>query len=292
MSMARLTTLFWAIAAIALGLSLIGCRTIETAPGDERVLAIAHRGGKAPGYAENTLPALRRAIDLGVDVIELDLRVTLDKHTVIIHDSTLDRTTNGKGRVREHTLEMIRHLDAGYGERVPTFEEVLDLVQGQPVMLLLDIKKGRRLDRPAVVAAIEARDLVGQVIIGARTIEDVQRFRPLNRNIPILAFVESTRDIDDFISHGVDIVRLWSSWIGPDASPVRHVLKRGPSVWVTALGADRAKVKWLAQFGVEGVVLDRPELIVGARAVPLATIQRSVLTNVRSISINSKPHDL
>ncbi len=275
----------WALATV-IGLSLVGSPTIETAPANESVLAIAHRGGTAPGYAENTLPAFRRAIDLGVEVIELDLRLTRDKHIVILHDSTLDRTTNGKGDVREHTLEEIGRLDAGNGVRVPTFKEVLDLVQGTPVMLLLDIKEGDRLDRPAVVAAIEARDLVGQVIIGARTIEDVQMFRPLNRNIPILAFVEDLRDIDDFIGHGVDIVRLWSSWIDPDASQIRHVLKRGTSVWVTAFGADRAKVIWLAQFGVEGVLLKRPEYIVGAQAVPLATIQRSVLTNVRS-----KSHD-
>ena len=281
----------WALAATVIGLSLVGFPTIETARADESVLAFAHRGGTAPGYSENTLPAFRRAIDLGVDGIELDLRVTRDKHIVIIHDSTLDRTTNGKGDVREHTLEEIGRLDAGNGVRVPTFKEVLDLVQGTPVMLLLDIKEGDRLDRPAVVAAIEARDLVGQVIIGARTIEDVQMFRPLNRNIPILAFVEDMRDIDDFIGHGVDIVRLWSSWIDPDASQIRHVLKRGTSVWVTAFGADRAKVIWLAQFGVEGVVLKRPEYIVGAQAVPLATIQRSVLMNVRSMSISSKSHD-
>lgn len=101
---------------------------------------VAHRGGGrlAP---ENTLAAFGPAVsEWGVDMLEMDVRLTSDGHVVVIHDETVDRTTDGTGRVAEHTLEELRALDAGHrftdlegepsfrgrGVRVPTFEEVLD----------------------------------------------------------------------------------------------------------------------------------------------------------------------
>lgn len=101
------------------------------------VIAVGHRGTVhlAP---ENTLAAFRKAIELGLDLIEIDVRETRDGHLVIMHDATVDRTTNGKGRVADLTLEEIKRLDAGSwfspkfaGERVPTLEEALDLMKGR-----------------------------------------------------------------------------------------------------------------------------------------------------------------
>jgi glycerophosphoryl diester phosphodiesterase len=85
---------------------------------------IGHRG--AMGYEpENTMRSFRRAVADGVDAIELDLRLSKDGAIVIMHDADVDRTTNGAGPVAELTLGEIQALDAGKGERVPTFEEVL-----------------------------------------------------------------------------------------------------------------------------------------------------------------------
>src|SRR5689334_8396777 len=95
---------------------------------------IAHRGasGTAP---ENTLPAFRRAEELGADMVELDVQLTRDGHPVVIHDRTLDRTTSGHGAVRRRSLDEISTLDAGAwfgrsfaGTRVPRLEEVLSAV--------------------------------------------------------------------------------------------------------------------------------------------------------------------
>jgi len=89
---------------------------------------IAHRGGRA--YApENTLKAFRNAIASGVDVLEMDIQRTKDGALVVIHDDTVDRTTNGTGSVKDLTLEQIRQLDAGDGEKIPTFDEVLQLAK-------------------------------------------------------------------------------------------------------------------------------------------------------------------
>jgi len=108
----------------------------------ERTLAIAHQGGRGL-WPENTLLAFERSLELGVDVLEMDLRGTSDGHIVVHHDASVDRTTEGSGLVREHTLEAIRDLDAGYrfaveaggvdshpyrgrGLEIPTLIEVLD----------------------------------------------------------------------------------------------------------------------------------------------------------------------
>ena len=90
------------------------------------VTVIAHRGwsGKFP---ENTLIAFKKAIELGVPAVELDVQATLDGKIVVIHDTTVERTTNGTGAVKDLTFAQIRQLNAGNGERVPTLEEILDL---------------------------------------------------------------------------------------------------------------------------------------------------------------------
>ncbi len=91
------------------------------------MLKIGHRG--AMGYApENTLGSFAKALELGVDGIELDVHVCKSGEVVVIHDERVDRTTNGKGQVKEMTLKELKELDAGKGERIPTLEEVLDFV--------------------------------------------------------------------------------------------------------------------------------------------------------------------
>jgi len=103
------------------------------------VMKVAHRG--VAKYApENTLPAIEKAIELGLDYVELDVRYTEDGMPVLMHDPSVDRTTDGEGPVGSYTLDEIRKLDAGYsskfgdkfaGTRVPTLEEVLELMQGR-----------------------------------------------------------------------------------------------------------------------------------------------------------------
>ena len=89
-------------------------------PTDRFFVTIAHRGGLVPDYPENTLTAFRKTIETGAEVIEIDLRSTKDGEIVVLHDSTIDRTTDGRGPVAETTLGELKTLDAGKGERVPT----------------------------------------------------------------------------------------------------------------------------------------------------------------------------
>lgn len=107
---------------------------------EHNIYVAAHRGWSEK-YPENTMLAFRQAAMLGVDQIEIDVRVTKDNELVVIHDAYVDRTTNGIGLVREKTLAEIQALDAGShkgnrfrGEKIPTFLEFMDFVKTLPTM--------------------------------------------------------------------------------------------------------------------------------------------------------------
>ena len=99
------------------------------------IYVAAHRGWCSK-YPENTMSAFKAALDIGVDQIETDVRITKDGHLVLIHDNTVDRTTNGKGFVHDMTLSELRELDAGNGEKIPTLEELMELVKDHPTITL------------------------------------------------------------------------------------------------------------------------------------------------------------
>lgn len=111
-----------------------------------RPLSVAHRGHSI-AYPENTLEAYRKAIELGVEMIECDVNITRDGTLVMIHDSTLDRTTDGTGRVSAATWEEIQRLDAGRkfkpefsGVRVPSTEETLLLYKEAGILSCFEVK--------------------------------------------------------------------------------------------------------------------------------------------------------
>ena len=115
--------------------------------GGGRVLLGGHRGDRAH-CPENTMASFRAAVELGIDAIETDVRMTRDGHLVLIHDREVDRTTNGTGRVDEMTLSEIKALDAGSwkdprftGEKIPTAEEFLDLMAGNDLLINWELKE-------------------------------------------------------------------------------------------------------------------------------------------------------
>lgn len=111
-------------------------------------LVIAHRGNSAE-RPENTLASFASALEVGADIVELDVQLSADGHVVVIHDATLDRTTSGRGPVAERTLQQLKELSAGEpdrfgeayrGERIPTLAETLGLLKGR-ARVLIEIKK-------------------------------------------------------------------------------------------------------------------------------------------------------
>jgi len=120
------------------------------AESEKNIFVAAHRGWSEK-YPENTMAAFRAAVELGVDQIETDVRVTRDGELVLIHDSTVDRTTNGKGSVCDKLLCELKTLDAGQGERIPTLRELMELVKDHPTMTLdLELKEYPKGDREQI----------------------------------------------------------------------------------------------------------------------------------------------
>jgi len=119
---------------------------------------MGHRG--ASGYEpENTLRAIRRALDMGVTAVEVDVQLTQDGELAVIHDSTVDRTTNGTGFVRDFTLAALKRLDAGQGEAIPSLAEVVEEVTRR-AHLAVELKHPEAA--PAVLRFFQARGIFAQ----------------------------------------------------------------------------------------------------------------------------------
>ncbi len=157
-----------------------------------RTLNIAHRGASVDA-PENTLAAFERARELGADGIELDVRLCADGTPVVIHDATVDRTTNGSGRVADMTLMELKQLDAGTwfdpafaGQRIPTLEETLVSV-GSELLLNIELKGhdllGRRLAR-AVVDLVEHYRLAERVVVSSFNPLPLHRVQKIAPQIP------------------------------------------------------------------------------------------------------------
>jgi len=171
-------------------------------PGPMTPRIIAHRGD-SDACPENTLAALARALEVGADVVELDVQLTADGHVVVIHDPTVDRTTNGSGAVRELALRELKGLSAGYpqrfgtdfaGERVPTLAEAFGLLRG----------------RAKVIIEIKADTPGGDDGIEVQTLAEVHR-AGMARDVALVSFsrevLQRCWELDAAIARGLTFVR-------------------------------------------------------------------------------------
>ncbi len=152
------------------------------------ILIIAHRGDSAHA-PENTLAAFRAALLAGADMVEFDVGLTRDLVPVVLHDATLDRTTDGRGRLAAHTLAEISRLDAGswFGpgfaaERIPTLEQALDLLVGR-IQINIEVKPEvlEQVDAPQAAALalgpVRQRGILGSVLFSSFSQEVLDALR-------------------------------------------------------------------------------------------------------------------
>jgi glycerophosphoryl diester phosphodiesterase len=234
---------------------------------------VAHRGYAAVA-PENTLPALAAAARTGADFVEFDVRTTADGVPVVIHDRTVDRTTDGTGRIADLTLDQVLDLDAGSwfsdayaGLRLPLLSQVLDLLASSDTQLLLEIKPPATAEQvKAVVAQVAERDL------NERTV--VQSFDPEILHLTDEAAPELRRGLlrSGFDADPVGVARdVGAAFCNPSVTDVlsdpQTVLKlreagvavmpwtaNDPDVWPALLGS-----------GVAGIITDRAGELVGWR---------------------------
>ena len=143
------------------------------------VQIIGHRGARGI-EPENTIRSFKKALELGVDYIECDVHLTKDSQIVLMHDHTVDRTTNGTGLVNSFTYDEIRKLDAGKGEKIPTLQELLDLAKGK-VKLHIELKDENATEK--TVRLVEKNGMVDQVYLTCGNTETLKEVKKLNPSI-------------------------------------------------------------------------------------------------------------
>ena len=230
------------------------------------VANVAHRGasGSCP---ENTLIAFQKALEIGVDEVELDLHSTRDGHLVVMHDADVDRTTDGTGAIAELTLAEIKALDAGsaFGEkfrneRVPTWEEALDLVQGK-VGLNVHLKEGGNPDADferRVARALQDFGMVDDSILACSD-ESVGIFAGIDPRIECRIF-RARRTPEEYIEKSVEM-GLRTMQPGRDITTrdfVRKAHAAGRIVHV--FYADTPEdMRAFIEIGVDGILTNFPE---------------------------------
>ncbi len=166
----------------------------------------AHRGANET-HPENTLAAFKEAIRLGAHMIEFDVRMTKDKKLVIMHDKTVDRTTNGSGAVSDLTLNEIKKLDAGSwkdkkfaGEKVPTFKKTLEIMP-KNIWLNIHLKGGEELgEATAKVLVSETRIHQGVIACGSDAAHGV---RKVNQNI-MICNMERQENREEYVKETIE----------------------------------------------------------------------------------------
>jgi glycerophosphoryl diester phosphodiesterase len=230
------------------------------------VMVIAHRG--ASSYApENTLPAFDLALEMGVRHIELDVALTSDSHTVVIHDDKVDRTTNGCGSVTSHTLAALRELDAGSwfgaqfkGERIPTFDEVLARYKGR-VHIHTEIKGKSPSLSQRTADLIRKHGMEGQVTI---TSFQSVRLEEMRAHAPELPMGWLVRELNDSIiaqAHAIGVTQLCprADTVTPELVHRLHAegfVARGWGVSTEEL------MQRLVQAGVDGMTVNFPDKLI------------------------------
>jgi glycerophosphoryl diester phosphodiesterase len=237
---------------------------------------VAHRG--ASGYApENTMTAFRKAVELGATFIETDLQLTRDSYLVALHDVSLERTTNGRGSVREHTLEELRALDAGAwfgpqfaGERIPTLKEILEFALEADVVFYLEVKPAGTwgVEHALVNVLREARVAAHTAVLSfdPRALANVQRHDPtlisgLLFDKPMENPVDAAWEVGARqLAPRADVVT---------AEMVKQAHASGLQV-VTWTVNEPADMRRALDAGVDGIMTDYPDRLVSVLKEPAA----------------------
>lgn len=227
-----------------------------------RPLVIAHRGASAEA-PENTLAAFRRALALGADAIELDVRLTRDGVPVVFHDATLNRLTAGRGPVARRTRRELRAFSVR-GEPIPTLGETLDLLRGRAVAHV-ELKRGVRV--APVVRAVRRARAAGGVIFGSFAPALLREARRLAPEIPALLITAGPRRPLPPAQAAQVLIRRAAAlgfrgvslhWRAVRSRAFVRAFRRHATVlWCWTVNDPRT-MRRLASWGVDGILSDDP----------------------------------
>ncbi len=227
---------------------------------------VAHRGASSD-RPENTLAAFRLAIKLKATAIEIDVRTSKDGELFLLHDATLDRTTNGKGLASQMTMPQLKKLDAGShfkeeyrGERIPTLREALELCHDK-IDVLLDLKEQGRTYAEAVSKIVREHGDPQRIIIGVRSVEQSRLFRKLLPDTQQLGFISSPKEINAFAKAGVETIRLWPRWLVDD-SLVPTIHRLGVRLHLNGSTGKPQEIIPFLKYKPYSLLVDDPETLI------------------------------
>jgi glycerophosphoryl diester phosphodiesterase len=234
---------------------------------------VAHRG--ASGYApENTMAAFDKARDMKADYIEIDVQRSKDGQLVIIHDTTVNRTTDGTGNVKDLTLDQLRSLDAGSfkgeqfaGEKIPTFEEVLDRYHGK-IGILIEMKSPELYPgiEEMVAAELQERNLDkpqnNKIIIQSFNFDSVKKMNALLPKVPMGVLTSSKAHTTD---EALQEIAAYADYFNPSYGLVTkelvdkvHALGMGISSWTVR---SHEAAQFLIDMKVDAIITDYPDYV-------------------------------
>jgi len=225
------------------------------------MLKIAHRGAKAC-EPENTLQAFQKALDLNSDGIELDVHLSSDEHIIVIHDETIDRTTNGKGLVSSFSLAELKSFLINEKHEIPTLREVFDLVD-KKCLINIELKG---LGTPSKVVQLieeyisEKNWNYNHFIISSFDWNILEETSNLNPNIPIGVLTEENIDTALAFAEKIKANAIHPYFQLLNAENVSEIQEKGFLVlpWTVNIEEDIQKIK---SYKVNGIISDNPDKI-------------------------------
>lgn len=261
-----------------------------------QVQNIAHRGcsSLAP---ENTYAAWIKAIEVGADYFELDIQISSDDSLMIMHDATVDRTTNGTGNLSSMTYAQLRLLDAGSwfspefaGEKIPTFAEALQLSKSNGIVdIVAEIKSNNSTVVEKVVAMIQAFGMQSRVIVSSFNFSQLTQTKSLDTTIAVQLFATITNAMID------QVAAINGEWVGSGGTITQAIINYAHSKGVLFNGwtiNDAYTMRGLISYGIDGITTNYPQLltaILDTSPPSDVIINSAIQTGPTDINLNWQP---
>ncbi len=218
-------------------------------------MKIGHRGARAY-EPENTLRSFKKAIELGADAVELDVRRTKDGEVIVIHDAKVDKTTNGKGLVNEFTMNQIEQLVTEKGEKIPTLKEALEFLD-KKVKILIELKE-IGLEKK-VLRLLSEKRLEKNVIIVSFLEEALRKVRELNEEVETgLIYVRHKNPINAALE--LRATYLLPLYRFTHTANVQKAHENSLKVIVWTINTHEEVTEYVKK-GVDGIASDRPDIL-------------------------------
>jgi len=223
------------------------------------MLRIGHRGARA--YApENTIASFKKALEIGVDAVELDVRKTKDNRLVVIHDADVKRTTNGEGLVSELTLKEIKSLSTEGGEKIPTLEEALDFLD-KKVKVFIELKELGVEGQ--VLSTVHDKGVENNVVIVSFLEDALKKVRELDKDVETgLIYAKHKNPVKAALELKADYLVAFYRFT--HTANVAKAHENGLKVVVWTINTSK-EVEEYGVKGVDGITSDKPDILTHAK---------------------------